>query len=489
MSLPTAPPQEDALSKNSLGVFGVAFLVLAAVAPLTGIVVVTAIGMALGNGGGMVASFLAVTAVLLLFGTGYARMSRELVNAGGFYAFVLSGLGRPAALVTGLVAMIGYNFFVAGAVGTIGFFTQIVIAQLTGLDMHWFMWAVLSVVAAFALSRQGIGFSAKVLGVALVCEVLILLVFDFAVLFTHGFDLGVFRPEIAFTGAVGIGFLFASNAFVGVEATGLFSEEARDPKRTIPRATFVAIGFIGAFAAFTTWAIVSAIGAAQAQETALEHLEAGDLVFSLSSSYLGEGLTTVMMVLLLVSLFAALMALHNSATRYIYSLSRVNILPRKLSRTRANGVPERASIVQFTFATAAAGLFALAGLDPITSLVPSMTGFGTLGIITLQLLAALAIVVHFRRKRDPRIFSTLIAPGAGLLGLIVIVALAILNFPVLAGSDAPAIAALPLLLLAALVGGLLWAGYLRRNRPEVYEGLNRDLDRFEEDVPAQPVHN
>lgn len=51
MSLHTI--SDDALSKDSLGVFGVAFLVLAAVAPLTGIIVVTAIGIALGNGGGM----------------------------------------------------------------------------------------------------------------------------------------------------------------------------------------------------------------------------------------------------------------------------------------------------------------------------------------------------------------------------------------------------------------------------------------------------
>lgn len=481
-STSTAP--HNALSKDSIGVFGVVFLVLAAVAPLTGIVVVTAIGIALGNGAGMVVSFIAVTVVLLLFGVGYARMSGELVSAGGFYAFVLRGLGRPAALVAGLVAMIGYNFFVAGAVGTSGFFAQTIIAQLTGLDMHWYIWALISVIAAFALSRRGIGFSAKVLGAALVCEVLILLVFDFSVLLSHGFDLSVFKPQIAFTGAVGIGFLFAANAFVGVEATGLFSEEARDPRRTVPRATYLSIGFIGVFAAFTTWAIASATGAARAQDAALEHLQAGDLVFSLSSTYLGAPLTTVMMVLLLVSLFAALMALHNSATRYIYSLSRARILPVGLSRTRGNGVPQKASIIQFTFAAAVAGLFALGRLDPLTSLVPSMTGFGTLGIITLQLLAALAIVVHFRRAKDRRLFSTFIAPGIGFLGLAVIVVLAIMNFSVLAGSDAPIIAGLPLLLLAALIGGLLWAAYLRRNQPEIYAGLNDDLERFDEQSPT-----
>lgn len=469
----------DNLSRNSLGVFGVVFLVLAAVAPLTGIIVVTALGIALGNGGGMVGSFLIVTVVLLLFAVGYAQMSKELVNAGGFYAFVLKGLGRPLALVAALIALIGYNFFVAGAVGTIGFFAQTITTQLTGIDLHWFLWSVVAVVAAFLLSRQGIDFSAKVLGVALVLEVSILLVFDVAVLLRDGFTTEVFDPQIVFSGAVGIGLLFAANAFIGVEATGLFSEEARNPIRTIPRATFTAIGFIGAFAAVTTWAIISAVGATTAQITAISHLEAGDLVFALSDRYLGSTLTTVMMLLLLVSLFAALMALHNSATRYIYSLSRARILPPGLSRTRDNGTPQRASVAQFTVGVGIAALFAIFGLEPLTSLVPSMTGFGTLGILVLQVLAALAVVVHFRRARDPRLGRTLIAPGLGFLGLVGIVTLAFINFPVLAGSDALVITLLPWLLLVALVGGLGYAAHLRANRPEVYEALNEDLERVE----------
>jgi amino acid transporter len=469
----------NSLSRNSLGVFGVVFLVLAAVAPLTGIIVITALGIALGNGGGMVGSFLIVTVVLLLFAVGYAQMSKELVNAGGFYSFVLKGLGRPLALVAALVALIGYNFFVAGAVGTIGFFAQTIIAQLTGINLHWFLWSVLAVAASFLLSRQGIDFSAKILGVALVLEISILLVFDVAVLMRDGFTFDVFDPQIIFSGAVGIGLLFAANAFIGVEATGLFSEEARNPIRTIPRATFTAIGFIGAFAAVTTWAIISAIGATTAQATATSHLEAGDLVFALSDRYLGSVLTTVMMVLLLVSLFAALMALHNSATRYIYSLSRARILPPALSHTRTNGTPQRASLAQFTVGLGIAGLFAVFGLEPLTTLVPSMTGFGTLGILVLQLLAALAVVVHFRRARDPRLGRTFIAPGLGFLGLVGIVTLAIINFPVLAGSDAFVITLLPWLLLVALIGGLGYAAHLRANRPEIYDGLNEDLERVD----------
>ena len=145
----------------------------------------------------------------------------------------------------------------------------------------------------------------------------------------------------------------------------------------------------------TTWAVVSATGVAQAQATALEHLPTGDLIFTLSQQYLGGPLTTVTMILLLVSLFAAMLAFHNSATRYLYSLGRARILPHALARTRRNGAPQLAGIVQASFAAIVATIFAIAGADPILTLVPAMLGFGTLSVLILQGLAAISIVVYF----------------------------------------------------------------------------------------------
>ena len=472
------------LEKNALGVAGVVFLVLAAVAPLTGVVVVAALAIALGNGGGAAASFIIVAIILLFFAVGYAQMSKQLVNAGGFYAFVVKGLGRSGGLVAGLIATIGYNFFVVGTIGTSGFFMQTIVADLTGFDMHWYLWGLLSIIASFFFARQGIGFSAKVLGLSLILETLILLVFDFAVLFRHGFSFDAFAPNVVFSGSIGIGLLLAGTGFLGFEATSLFSEEAKDPLRTIPRATYASICAIGFILGFTTWAVVSATGVAQAQQTGLAHLEAGDLIFSLSADYLGSTLTSVMMVLLLVSLFAAMLAFHNSATRYLFSLGRARVLPFALARTRSNGVPQTAAIVQAVFAAAVAGAFALAGLEPIATLVPSMLGFGTLCILVLQLLAAISIVVYFRRTHDPRWWRTFVAPGIGALGLLGISTMAILNFSIVAGSEALLVNLLPFLLLVALVGGILYGFYLRSSKPEVYAGLSDDLEKFNETLAA-----
>jgi amino acid transporter len=136
--LPDSAADRTQLSTNALGVGGIVFLVLAAVAPLTSIIVIATLGIALGNGGGMPGAFLLATVILVLFAVGYAQMAKKLVSAGGFYAFVVKGLGRPMGVVAGFVAMLGYNCFVAGAIGTSGFFTAAVVKDLTGIDRPWF---------------------------------------------------------------------------------------------------------------------------------------------------------------------------------------------------------------------------------------------------------------------------------------------------------------------------------------------------------------
>lgn len=479
MSTPTV---NTTLRKNALGVSAIVFLVLAAVAPLTGMVVVASLAIALGNGGGTPFAFFAVAVVLLLFAIGYGKMSGELVNAGGFYAFVVKGLGRPAGLTAGFIAMLGYNFFTVGAVATSGFFMHTVIGQLTGLEVPWVVWGLGTLVVCYLMALRGVDFSSRILGVSLVLETTILVVFDLSVLFKHGFSLNAFSWHSINSGQLSIGLLLAATGFLGFEATALFSEEAKRPLTTVPRATYVAITLIGIILGTTTWAVVSATGVDQAQKTSLDHLANGDLVFSLADKYLGHFMMDVMMWLLLVSLFAALLAFHNSSSRYIFSLGRARVLPGVLSKTGNRGVPYVSSTVQFGFVVIVIAIFALSKADPITAVVPSMLGFGTLAIMVLQALAAISIVVHFRRKADPRIGSTLMAPGLGFIGLSVAVVLAFKHFDVVAGSSAKAVTMLPWLLVVALVGGVGYALYLRANKPAVYEALSTDLERFDDEA-------
>lgn len=475
------------LARNKLGVGSIVFLVLAAVAPVTVLIVVLPLAIALGNGGGVPIAVLFVALALLLFAVGYAQITKDLTNAGGFYAIAVKGLGKTAGLITGLIATIGYNAFVAGALGTIGFFAgMVVFPELFGVELDWFATGVVLFLVVFLLARSGIHVSAVVLGIALVLETLLVFVFAFAVLFTHGFDLAIFTPKVITGGSLWIGLLLAATAFIGFEATALFGEEAKEPRKTIPRATYAAIVIIGLMHAFAAWAIVSALGLENAQQQGVEHLEAGDLTLMIIGDYLGPIGVTIALILVVVSLFAAQLAFHNSAGRYLFSLGRARVLPHWLAKTNAKGSPERALATNLVFAILIAAIFRFVfpELPSILTLVPVGLGFATLAIVIVQAIAALAVVAYFRKQRDPRLWSTFIAPGLGFIALAFFSVMAIVHFGVVAGSDEPYVLVLPWILVVAVVGGIGYGAYLKAKKPAVYAGLSDDLEKFDEGLAA-----
>ncbi len=473
------------LAKNKLGVGSIVFLVLAAVAPVTVLIVVLPLAIALGNGGGVPISILLVALALLLFAVGYAQITKELTNASGFYAIAVKGLGRTAGLITGIIATIGYNAFVAGALGTIGFFAGMVVApELFGVELDWFVTALVIMVVVFLLARSGIQVSAIALGVALVLEIILVFTFALSVLFKTGFDLSIFQPEVIMGGSLWIGLLLASTAFIGFEATSLFGEEAKEPRKTIPRATYTAIIVIGLMHAFAAWAMVSALGVKDAQQAGLDHLENGDLTLMIIGDYLGPFGVTAALILVVVSLFAAQLAFHNSAARYLFSLGRARVLPHWLAKTSTKGAPERAMLVNALFAILISAIFrfAFGDVPPILTIVPVGIGFATLAIIIVQAIAALSVVAYFRKKGDNRWWSTFIAPGIGFLALATFSVMALANFPTIAGSEEPYVVVLPWILVAAVIGGILYGIYLKAKRPAVYAGLSDDLEDFEEEL-------
>ncbi len=483
------------LKRNQLGAPAIVFLVLAAVAPLTAIIVVLPLAIAFGNGGGIPVAVIVVAIALLLFATGYAQMSKELVNAGGFYAIAVKGLGRTAGLVTGLIATLGYNAFVAGGIGTIGFFTgTVVFPTIFGFEVNWFLVGTVVFVGCFFLARSGIHVSARILAVALTLEILILVAFAVSVFARTGFDVRAFTlalsPQILVGGSIWIAFLLVATLFLGFEATALFSEEAKDPKKTVPRATYAAIILIGAFHAIVAWAVVSAVGVPNAQEAALKSLDAGDLVTKLLDSYLGPVFAVIALVLLVVSVTAAQLAFHNSAARYLYALGRARILPQWLAVTNRRGAPQRALLVNLVFGVLIAAIFAVFvetdpkgnPLPPVVTLVPVGIGFATLAVLIVQCIAALSVVVYFRRTRDSRWWATFIAPTLGFLALLGFSLGALFNFPLVAGSQALYVRVLPWVIVVTIVGGIIYAQLLKARKPEVYAGLENDLERFDDTV-------
>src|SRR5689334_9903769 len=86
----------------------IVFMVVAAAAPIAAMVGLAPLQYAVGNGAGTPAVYVIAGAVLLCFGVGYAAMARQLTSTGGFYTFIVRGLGRPLGVPSSFIALVAY---------------------------------------------------------------------------------------------------------------------------------------------------------------------------------------------------------------------------------------------------------------------------------------------------------------------------------------------------------------------------------------------
>ena len=254
-------PPAGQLRAGSIGLLGVLFFVIATVAPMSGTIGALPVTFGLGTGGGTPGAFILVAIVLALFAVGYTAMSRHMATAGGFYVYIGEGLGLRAARAAGYLALFSYNIFQVAIWGTFGFFFNVFTAEWFGWDVSWVLFVLAGIVLVGVLGYFEISVSAKILGVAVVLEVLAILVMAFAITFqggVSGLTLEPFDPGVVTRDNLGIGLMFCFLLFIGFEATAIYGEEARDPRRTIPRAAMIAVAIIAAFYVFVSWALTMA---------------------------------------------------------------------------------------------------------------------------------------------------------------------------------------------------------------------------------------
>jgi amino acid transporter len=471
----TAAPEtgpDGRLADGSLGSAHIVFMVIAAAAPMAVIVAIVPIAFALGNGIGTPGMFLLAALTLALFSVGYTRAIPFVRNAGAFYAYITQGLGRPVGLVAAYTAMVCYTALAAATCGALAFFAADTANRLFGIDLSWEVWAAIAIVLVALLGYRRITLTARVLGVALLLEVAMLLVLDVAILFDQGpgaFTLDAFAPSNVFGGVVGVAVIYAFSSFLGFEGTAIYAEEAADPRRTVPRATYAAVAVVGIFYVFTTWALIAGAGADQVVATASE--DPGAFVFDLSDRFVGSASTDVLNVLIVTSSFAAVLAFHNAASRYFYALARDGFLPAALAKTHPrHKSPYVAGLVQVTILALIVAGFAIAGLDPLTNLSTAMTGFGAVGLMALLAVTSLAVLAFFWRRGE-RGWAVTVAPVLATAGLAAATVLALVNYPSLTGSTSDVINKLPWLHLVTIAAGIGVALWMRANRPARYAAM------------------
>ncbi len=460
-----------ALARDRLGVPAVLFFVLAGVAPLTVAAGVIPTAYAATGLTGIPAAFLVIAVVLGLFASGYVAMARHVTNAGAFYALISRGIGRVAGVAAALVALLAYSFLQIGLYGALGPNAASEAAAHLHLHAAWWAWALGAWAVVTVLSLLRVDITGRVLGVLLTIEVAVIVVEAVSGL-THpaGGHLSFATLSPSSLGSAGFGTfgvlaVVAVLGYVGFEQAPVLAEEARHPKRTIPMATYAALGAIAVVYAAAAWAMAAHAG--QSHVVAAARTEGPGLLFSLGGSVLSQ----TAQVLFLTSLFAAALAFHNTCWRYVFALAREGVLPGVLAHIGGNNIPRAASLVQSATALATISLFALAGANPMATLFYWLGTTGGFGILLLLAVTSVAVIVFFDRdSRGESTWARMIAPFLAAILLIGIIVLAAWHYSTLLGVPVGSVAAwaLPASYATVAAVGIGWGLVLKARRPHVY---------------------
>ncbi len=475
------------LRRGRLGVLGITFFVISAAAPLTAMAGGAPVAMLLGDGAGVPFAYVIVAALLLIFAVGYTTMARHHTSSGAFYAYVTRGLGQYAGGAAAFIALLGYNAMQIGLIGLFGAAASSFFSPF-GIGLPWWAYAFVAIALIGVCGYRQVDLSMRVLGVLVTLEFLIVVALDVAIVVKggHGGGTGLtfasFTPAALLSGSLAIALLFNSASFIGFEATTIYSEEAKDPRRTVPRATYLAVCIIGVFYTVTTWLMVNGQGAdglvAHIGGLGGDHPDPTLFLFELGGTYLGSFLTQVMSALFVSSVFAALLAFHNAVARYLFSLGREGLLPARVGHTHSVHLsPHIGSLSQTVLATVVVALFVLTHSDPVLALFTWLTQLGTLAVLVLMALASLAVVVFFARNRglESNLFTSLVAPIVGTITMALVSGYAASQFGLLISNPGSPLAwGLPSLIIVAALAGVIAAAVLHGRSPALFANMGRN---------------
>lgn len=476
--------QDRALRAGRIGTTGLLLSVLAASAPLMVVAGVMPTTYAVMGIVGQPLLFVILGVVMILFSVGYAEMSRHVHNAGAFYAYISRGLGGAAGAGASFVALVSYNALQIGVYGIFGFEAATLLEKHLDVTVSWWVPALCALVLTGVLGALKIDLNAKVLGVLLVIECCLVVIFDIAFAADtgpEGLSLHAFNPETLSGAGLGTALCFAIAAFVGFEMAPVYAEETNQPHKLVPRVMFMSVAFVAVFFAISSWLLGVATGPGKVVGEARDN--GPGLVFGLTEARLGATFTDVLHVLFLTGIFACMLSFHNVVARYTFAMGREGLLPSIAGRTsRSSGAPMFGSLLQSLVALVVVLAFVLTDRDPVLNLFTWGGNVGALGILVLMATALVAVIVFFVRRGVARAQAwRLLASGLAVAAFVVIIYYAVADFEVLLGArpDSPLRWVLPSVIAVTAVVGTVVGLVLRSSKPEVYARIGMGNEAFQ----------
>lgn len=399
--------------RRSLGMWQLTMISIGATLG-TGIFVV--LGDAVPEAGPAVTLAFVIAGLTALFSAlSYAELAGSIPVAGSSYSYAYATMGELVAWVCGWCLVLEYGVSVAAVAvgwgeylnelldGTIGVTIPAVLSSAPGEGGIINLPALIVVLLAMVFLLGGVRESARANTIMVAVKIAALVLFC-SVGFM-GFKSGNyadFMPlGMAGVSAAGATLFFS---YIGFDAASTAGEEAKDPKRDLPRAIMLSLIIVTAL-----YVLVAGVAVGAWNWTKFEGSEAS--LAAIMTDVSGQSFWGTLLALgAVISIASVVLTVLYGQTRVLFAMSRDGLVPKALGKVhQKTGAPRLNTIIVSLFCGA------LAALIPLGKLVDA-TSIGTLFAFALVNIAV--IVLRYRRPELERTFRVPFGPVLPVLGFL-----------------------------------------------------------------------
>jgi amino acid transporter len=405
------------LRANSIGLVSAATLGVVFISPALGFY---------GNWGPVavttgVAPFVFVIAAIIVLPTAlsYAMVARRLPSAGSAFTWVGHSMGKDVGNWLGWMMLPYYVLLIGAPAALFGLFFNALLADLgldvslTNLPTYLIGLAIVYSLSTF-FAYRGIETSVRTAVIVVAFEIAIVLALSVTILFKHHSQVSM-TPLNPSSGSLNWTTFFIALpicffSFLGMDAVSTAAEETKLARRTIPRATLLAVAIITVYLVFNAWAFSFAIS-----DTRLnEYLSTGITPVTPIAKDFWGGADILVTFTGLTAGMGACMAITVAASRIMFSMGQRGALPSALGKLDRKYSSPVWGIMVVLIVGVLFDVIAGAWIGPLYAYFWSGTAVVFFALVTYVFVNVGNFLIHYRdRDNGFRIVSNVIVPACG----------------------------------------------------------------------------
>ena len=323
---PTVPPPQDEGEGHLLRVLGTPSLVLFGLVYMVPLTVFTTYGIVTQvSGGRLSVAYLVTLAVMVFTARSYARMAAAYPVAGSAYTYTQKTFGAPIGFLAGWSLLLDYLFLPMLNYLVIGIYLNAAIPAIP----EWLI-VVVTIAIVTVLNIVGIVSVARANFLIIAVQAIFIVVFTVLACITlsGAGNVDLMAPLRGDGTADGFSPILAGAAilalsFLGFDAVSTLSEEAKDPRRSVPRAIMIAT-----IASGTIFVVLAYLSQLVFPSNEFADVDAGSLDVMTTAG--GQFLNTFFTAAYVAGALGSAITSQASVARILFAMGRDGILPRKV---------------------------------------------------------------------------------------------------------------------------------------------------------------